>query len=35
MRAAAERHPGEAVAVALRLLGEAQGVEFFRIGPAD
>ncbi len=33
MRAAAERHPGEAMAAALRLVGEAQGIEFFGLGP--
>ena len=33
MRAAAIRHPGEAVAVALRLVGEAQRIEFFRLRP--
>ena len=33
MRAAAERHPGEAMAAALRLVGEAQGIECFGIGP--
>src|SRR6187402_3355929 len=31
MRAAAERHPGEAVTVALRLLGEAKRVEAVRL----
>jgi len=33
MRAAAERHPGEAMAIALRLVGEAHRIEFIRIGP--
>src|SRR5436305_1096688 len=33
MRAAAIRHPGEAVAIALRLVGEAKRVEFFRLRP--
>jgi hypothetical protein len=31
MRAPAERHPGEAMAVALSLLGEAHRIEFFRL----
>ena len=33
MRAAAERHPGEAMAVALRLFGEAHRIERIGIGP--
>jgi hypothetical protein len=33
MRAAAERHIGEAMARALCLFGEAQGIEGFRVGP--
>ena len=33
MRAAAERHPGEAMPVALRLVGETHRIEAFRIGP--
>src|SRR5260370_24670883 len=33
MRAAAERHPGEAMTRALRLVGKAHRIEFFGIGP--
>src|SRR6185369_899334 len=33
MRAAAERHPGEAMAAALRLIGETQGIEPVGFGP--
>src|SRR6187402_2084623 len=33
MRAAAIWHPREPVAVALRLIGEAHRIEFFRFGP--
>src|SRR4051812_30381727 len=33
MRAAAERHPGEAVARALRLVGESQRIEGVRLRP--
>ena len=33
MRAAAERHPGETVARALRRVGEAQGIERLGVGP--
>src|SRR6476620_163731 len=33
MRAAAIRHPRKTMAAALRLVGEAHGIEFFRLGP--
>src|SRR5579863_9819535 len=33
MRAATERHPGEAMAGALRLVGKSQGIECLGVGP--